>query len=96
LGYKLDHEALIRDIKRSKGFIPEVHVHGVLKRSIGIIGHLPLWMNNVVDYPRVMKTLKEAWFEGPYMFEITPSPRPREVIEECVKSKAELIKLMES
>ncbi|HIE14543.1 TPA: hypothetical protein EYP70_04665 [Candidatus Bathyarchaeota archaeon] len=95
MGYKLNHQALINDIIRCKGLIPEVHVHGILKRAIGIAGHLPLRMNNVVNFPLVLKALKEAFFEGPYIFEITPSEKPKEVIRECLDSKIRLLHLLQ-
>jgi len=91
MGYGCDHAAMLNAIERCRGIIPEAHVHGAIKRSIGLTAHLPLRMNNVVDFPRILAKLNEVGFDGPFMFEMTPSSDPREVIRYCQDSKELLL-----
>jgi len=87
----MTREELIRDIYRCRGRIPEVHVHGSLSRTVGRIGHLPLRMNNTVDWRRVMAALNDIEYQGPFLFEITSSEDYRQVIRDCQESKDLLI-----
>lgn len=90
-GYHWDHETMLVAIEKCRGMIPEVHVHGALHRSISVAAHLPLRMNNMVDYPRMLAKLHEVGFDGPFMFEITSSDDPDQVIRDCQDSKRILV-----
>ena len=90
-----DGGAVLNRLEKCKGKIWEVHVHGLLRRVIGLSGHLPLRMNNVVDYPLIMKKLKDLRFSGPFIFEIVSSDNISTVIKDCQESKEMLIRYYE-
>ncbi|MDO9465030.1 MAG: sugar phosphate isomerase/epimerase [bacterium] len=83
---------LIESIRKCKGRICEIHVHGALCRTINITSHLPLRLNNIVDWKQVLSVLTDVNFKGPFMFEITSSEDYRTVIKDCQESKDLLIK----
>lgn len=85
-------EAILNAIRKCRGRIVEMHVHGSLRRTVGTIAHLPLRMSNIVNWPRVIAALDEVAFQGPFMFEITSSEDYREVIADCKESKDLLVR----
>ena len=87
----LGREGLLHVIEASRGRIVEVHVHGALHRSTGMVDHLPLRMNNVVDFASAMPKIVETGFRGPFIFEITSSEELSAVITDCRESKELLL-----
>lgn len=85
-------DKIVSRLEKCKGKILEVHVHGLLRRVIGLSGHLPLRMNNVVNYPLIMKKLKDLSFNGPFIFEIASSDDISVIIKDCQQSKEMLVR----
>ena len=84
-------DELIEDMRRCKGRILELHVHGSLCRSVGVIAHFPLRLNNIVDWRVIMAVLRELDFRGPFMFEIDSSEDYRQILRDCQESRQLLL-----
>jgi len=80
-------EGLLKAIEESRGHIVEVHVHGGLHRAMEVAGHLPVRMNNVVDFATALPRIRDTGFRGPFIFEITSSEDAATVIRDCQDSK---------
>jgi len=61
---------LVEVIKGWSGRIVEVHFNGVVHYWGGFMEHVPVEINNVIDYRKVIPTLKEVNFSGPIICEI--------------------------
>jgi len=83
-------------IPRLKGKIVEVHAHDVLytwggKSGDGGGDHQPIGRGNVLDFPKVIKDLKDIGFEGPIVFEIMAKDAPT-YFTYCIEGKEKIIK----
>ena len=88
---QMTYEEFVEDMRRCKGRILELHVHGSLCRSVGAIAHFPLRLNNIVDWREIMAILEEFDFQGPFMFEIDSSEDFRQSIRDCQESRRMLL-----
>jgi len=71
--------------------IPEVHAHGAFGWWGETLTHQSFRRNNVVDWKRVVRTLKVTGFGGPFVFEIQ-SKDIDTVLADCVEAKEALIR----
>jgi len=61
---------LLQVIERWRGRIVEVHFNGVNHYWGGFMEHQCVWMNNVIDYRKVIPKLRDVGFMGPIICEI--------------------------
>lgn len=64
------HAELERVIGRYGPRLTEVHVHGAFHWWGGVLTHQSFQRNNVIDWPRILRKLKEAGYAGPLILEI--------------------------
>jgi len=61
---------LLQVIERWKDRIVEVHFNGVVHYWGGFMEHQCVWLNNVIDYRKVIPKLRDVGFVGPIICEI--------------------------
>jgi len=84
-------EALLAHVRRGCGRILGIRVHGYLLRSVGVIVHYALRLNNVVSRRTIMSTLDELDFSCPFIFELETSEDRHEIPRDCAESREMLI-----
>lgn len=84
-------------IEEFKDKIVEVHVHDFLSDWSCGVGpdaggaHQPLGRGNVIDWSDVIKALKDAGFQGPFICEILAKDAPS-MLEYCIDAKRKITK----
>jgi len=85
VGHACEHAPKCIDTFRDK--IVEIHASGVYRD----IDHFPLEMNEGVDYPLVIRKLKNIGYQGPIIFEICYARTINDIMAYCKTAKKELM-----